>query len=100
MCGIAGIALAGGASVDEAALRAMTASLTHRGPDGEGIFVAPGIGLGHRRLSILDLSDAAAQPMRVEREGPVLDFNGEIYNFASIRRRLEALGVSFVSSGD
>src|SRR4051794_2326955 len=104
MCGIAGIVLRGSAPIDGAILRAMTSRLVHRGPDGEGHFLAPGVGLGHRRLSIVDLSDAAAQPMlRPTRSGSgtdALTFNGEIYDFASVRHDLETEGEHFVSSGD
>jgi asparagine synthase (glutamine-hydrolysing) len=98
VCGIAGVVLAGGAPVDRAVLEAMTDRLEHRGPDGRGVWLAPGVGFGHRRLSIVDLSDAASQPMV---EGAhALTFNGEIYNFASLRGELAALGETFTSSGD
>ena len=92
MCGVAGVALAGGAPVDPGVLGAMIRSLRHRGPDAEGTWFAPGIGLGHRRLSILDVSDAAAQPMVSPEGDAALTFNGEIYNFARMRRALTAQG--------
>jgi asparagine synthase (glutamine-hydrolysing) len=98
LCGIAGVALAGAAPVDEAVLRAMTRTLAHRGPDGERFHLAPGIGLGHRRLVIVDPSDASSQPMRGARG--VLTYNGEIYGYAAARAALEARGERFVSSGD
>jgi asparagine synthase (glutamine-hydrolysing) len=100
MCGIAGVVLRERAPVDEALVRAMTARIAHRGPDGEGAWTAPGVGLGHRRLSILDLSDAAAQPMLAREGRAALTFNGEIYNFAALRAELESLGERFHSSGD
>jgi len=73
--------------------------MTHRGPSGAGLWMAPGVLLGHRRLAILDLTDAAAQPM-VSPLGTVLVFNGEIYNFVELRRELEADGVEIHTSGD
>ncbi len=75
--------------------------MEHRGPDGYGEWVSPSedVFLGHRRLSIIDLSDLAAQPM-IGQSGKVLTYNGEIYNFRSIRDRLESLGRRFRSSGD
>lgn len=81
--------------------RRMCATLARRGPDGDGFFAAePGVALGHRRLSILDLSEAASQPMTLADSGSTLTFNGEIYNFAQIRRTLEDEGEVFTSSGD
>src|SRR5688572_12363942 len=90
MCGIVGVI---GADVDlTPALRA----LAHRGPDGEGVFRRAGVTLGHRRLAILDLGEAAAQPM--ERAGAgVIVFNGEIYDFEAHREKLAA---RFESRGD
>jgi len=83
MCGIAGI-IGSRASVD--AVNAMTRLLRHRGPDGEGSWSAPGVALGHRRLSIIDLSHAADQPMVLGSH--VLTYNGEIYNHAALRAGL------------
>ncbi len=94
MCGIAGLFRPGGG--DEAALsgiaRRMTGTLAHRGPDASGIWTNPsaGIAFGHRRLSILDLSEAGAQPMRSDCGRLAVTFNGEIYNHLDIRSRLEA----------
>src|ERR1700691_4734618 len=99
MCGIVGVALSASAPVDREVLDRMSASLTHRGPDGDGLFLAPGVGLGHRRLSIVDLSPASAQPM-VGPSGTALTFNGEIYNWTSLRTELAALGRRVRSSGD
>jgi asparagine synthase (glutamine-hydrolysing) len=72
----------------------MTSALTHRGPDDEGIWIdeAAGIGLGHRRLSILDLSPAGHQPMHSPSGRFVITFNGEIYNHAKLRRELAQAG--------
>ncbi len=99
MCGIAGI-IAFGGSADPGEIRRMTDALRHRGPDGEGVFTSGPLGLGHRRLSILDVSDAGAQPMATSDGRRVLTFNGEIYNFREERAHLEAQGVRFRSGTD
>ncbi|HJR77250.1 MAG TPA: asparagine synthase (glutamine-hydrolyzing) [Nitrospiraceae bacterium] len=80
--------------VTESYLSRMRDAMVHRGPDGAGLWLSPDgrIGLGHRRLSIIDLSDAAAQPMSNENGTLWVSFNGEIYNHAEIRRELEAFG--------
>ncbi|GAB4135648.1 MAG: asparagine synthase (glutamine-hydrolyzing) [Planctomycetaceae bacterium] len=95
MCGIAGVlSLDGQFEVTEPYLRRMCDAMPHRGPDGDGIWVADNrkVGLGHRRLAIIDLSSTADQPMS-NRAGTVyLTFNGEIYNHAEIRKELIALG--------
>lgn len=86
MCGVAGIFdLEGERVVDEAALRRMAAAIAHRGPDGEGFFSAPGIGLAHRRLAIIDL-EGGAQPFRSADGDNVISYNGEIYNYRDLRR--------------
>lgn len=88
MCGIAGILLTHAANPRQlSAIEAMTARLNHRGPDGEGIWLdrESGIALGHRRLAIVDLSEAGRQPMMSEHQTLVITFNGEIYNFATLR---------------
>jgi asparagine synthase (glutamine-hydrolysing) len=94
MCGIAGLFRPGGGDDGELAGIAarMAARLTHRGPDADGIWTqaAAGIAFGHRRLSILELSEAGAQPMRSECGRLTVTFNGEIYNHLDIRRELEA----------
>ncbi|MEO9600729.1 XrtA/PEP-CTERM system amidotransferase [Parasphingorhabdus sp.] len=100
MCGITGIFhLETAKPVDPDRLRKMTDSLTHRGPDGSGIWTAPGVGLGHRRLSIIDL-EGGAQPMLTPDEAQVLSFNGEIYNFREVRAELEGLGHQFQTNSD
>ena len=100
MCGIAGIVDFRSAVVDETLLRAMTDALAHRGPDDEGVICRPGMGLGHRRLSILDLSPAGRQPMSNEDETVWIVFNGEAYNFEQVRPELEAAGHRFRSTSD
>ena len=92
MCGIAGLLTPGSGDADgiSATLKKMTHSLAHRGPDAEGYWTEGEVALGHRRLSILDLSDAGAQPMRSESGRHVIVFNGEIYNHLDMRRDLAA----------
>ncbi len=86
MCGIAGIVQS--TPVEEKRLQAMTRSLVHRGPDGEGLAIIDGIGFGHRRLSIIDL-EGGAQPMRSDDGKLLIVFNGEIYNYRQLRSKLE-----------
>jgi asparagine synthase (glutamine-hydrolysing) len=81
-------------------LTAMTDSIAHRGPDGEGHYCNGPIALGHRRLSIIDLTDAARQPMETRDGRYVLTYNGEIYNFKELKIELSARGHVFNSSGD
>ncbi|OAN55058.1 asparagine synthase (glutamine-hydrolyzing) [Magnetospirillum moscoviense] len=105
MCGIAGFIqheLAGHPDELRRRAQAMAATLAHRGPDGEGVWVdaAAGVALAHRRLAVIDLSDAAAQPMRTAHGDYTLIYNGEIYNAAQLRRDLEAAGYSFRSRSD
>ena len=100
MCGIAGIVRLNGAPVSREDIDAITDSLGHRGPDGRGVWTNGNIGIGHRRLSIIDLSDAASQPMLSSDESLVLTFNGEIYNFAELRTDLEKQGHTFRSHSD
>src|SRR5689334_1826485 len=98
MCGISGTA--GFAAPD--LLARMTACIAHRGPDDVGTYISPDctIGLGNRRLSILDLSPAGHMPMSNEDGSVWLTYNGEIYNFSTLRGELEALGHSFRSRTD
>ncbi len=100
MCGIAGIHHSDGSPVSGDVLRAMTAALAHRGPDGEGIWTGGGIGLGHRRLAILDLTPAGHQPMATPEGDVVLTYNGEVYNHRELRAELEAKGRRFRSRAD
>ena len=100
MCGITGILNFNGSVVDKLLLRRMTDVLSYRGPDGEGFYVDKNVGLGHRRLAIIDLSDAGKQPM-CNHDGTIwITFNGEIYNFQELRRDLEGRGYRFSSSTD
>ena len=100
MCGIAGIFhLETAKPVDPARVQRMIDIMPHRGPDGSGVWTAPGVGLGHRRLSIIDLS-GGAQPMANQDESLIVTFNGEIYNFAEIRAELEERGHRFRSHSD
>lgn len=99
MCGICGIV----DFADQPALEViedMTEALRHRGPDMGGVCSFPGCGLGHRRLSILDLSSAARQPMLSPDGKVALVFNGEIYNFKELRKTLEARGRRFGTDSD
>jgi asparagine synthase (glutamine-hydrolysing) len=100
MCGIAGILRFDGRCADAGLLAAMTAAVAHRGPDGSGHYVDGPVGLGHRRLAIIDLSDAASQPLSNEDGTIRVSYNGEIYNFAEIRVELEARGHRFRSHTD
>jgi asparagine synthase (glutamine-hydrolysing) len=95
MCGVVGIVdLRGAAPIDHALIERMSASLVHRGPDQDGEHFEPGVGLAHRRLSIIDLS-GGRQPLFNEDETVVAVYNGEIYNFQVLIRELEGLGHRF-----
>jgi len=95
MCGITGIFdLTGARPVDQPMLERMNATQTHRGPDGDGFHVEPGVGLGHRRLSIIDLT-GGKQPLYNEDGSVAVTFNGEIYNFQPLMAELAALGHVF-----
>src|SRR4051812_13489642 len=89
MCGIAGIL---GESWLPADLNAMVQAQAHRGPDGDGVYLDPQrrAGLGHNRLSVIDLSEAGGQPMISPDGNSVITFNGEIYNYLELRRELES----------
>ena len=100
MCGIVGIFNTNGAPVSPVVLRKMTDAVSHRGPDGEGFYTDSLIGLGHRRLAILDLTPAGHQPMMTEDRTVSITYNGEIYNFVELRVELEALGYKFRSNTD
>lgn len=100
MCGIAGIVTKDGTPPAEGDVSYMTDALKYRGPDGRGVWVAPGVGLGHRRLAIIDLSDRGAQPMHSEDKRYTITFNGEIYNYKELRVELQNNGVHFHSDSD
>jgi asparagine synthase (glutamine-hydrolysing) len=100
MCGITGILhLDRGRKVDDIALKKMTDIISYRGPDGEGFYVNGNIGLGHRRLSIIDLH-TGDQPMGNQAGDIILVFNGEIYNYIELRQELIALGHNFRTQSD
>lgn len=99
MCGICGIFNFNSAPIDRELLRTMTAIIKHRGPDGDGSFVSEGIGLGHRRLSIIDLG-GGAQPISNEDYTIHIVFNGEIYNYIELREELKQHGHIFKTQSD
>lgn len=100
MCGIAGVVNLTGEPVGQDLLKRMTDAIAHRGPDGEGWFTAGGVGLGNRRLSIIDLSEHGRQPMANETGDVVVTYNGAIYNFRELRAELETRGHRFRSTTD
>ncbi|MEW9034024.1 MAG: asparagine synthase (glutamine-hydrolyzing), partial [Planifilum fimeticola] len=100
MCGICGIIDLDENPVEKNQLRSMLPSLERRGPDDEGWLVRPGVALGHRRLSIIDLTEKGRQPMVDEELGLSVVCNGEIYNYRELKRELTALGYRFFSSSD
>ena len=106
MCGICGKISFNGESISPELIRSMRAAIARRGPDDMGIFLSEDngsgvqVGLGHRRLSIIDLSPAAHQPMSNEDGTIWLTYNGEIYNYKDLRRELEAKGHRFRSDSD
>lgn len=100
MCGIAGIFHLDSQPASPVLLRRMTDIIAHRGPDGEGQYVDGSLGLGHRRLAILDLSPAGHQPMRSTDGRFTISYNGEVYNFQELRTELESHGHYFRSQTD
>lgn len=100
MCGIVGIANLDGAPVPDGILRRMTDSVAHRGPDSEGQYTRGPVGIGQRRLAIIDLSPAGHQPMANETGDVQVVFGGEIYNYQALRVELEASGHRFRSHTD
>ncbi|MBX7134667.1 MAG: asparagine synthase (glutamine-hydrolyzing) [Fimbriimonadaceae bacterium] len=99
MCGIAGVLSLDGRPVPERMVGNMIGALAHRGPDGEGFFVDSAVSLGHRRLSIIDLDERAAQPMRYG-DRFVITFNGDIYNYLELRGELEQKAHRFHTNSD
>jgi asparagine synthase (glutamine-hydrolysing) len=99
MCGIAGLATASGQAPDPERVSRMVSAIHHRGPDGTGRHVEPGIGLGHARLSIIDL-EGGAQPIHNEDQTVWISYNGEVFNYIELRRSLEAKGHRFYTSTD
>jgi asparagine synthase (glutamine-hydrolysing) len=100
MCGLAGELRFDGRAADRATVARMTACMVHRGPDGEGMWAEGPVALGHRRLAIIDLSAAGAQPMRDDETGSTIVFNGCIYNHHQLRDELRSLGHTFRSTSD
>jgi asparagine synthase (glutamine-hydrolysing) len=89
MCGIAGILDFNNKSIKKNEIQSMIDSISHRGPDGEGTFLEDSVGLGHKRLSIFDLSMAGKQPMKSSDDRFIITFNGEVYNWPEIRKQLK-----------
>ncbi|MGE4553905.1 MAG: asparagine synthase (glutamine-hydrolyzing) [Desulfovibrionaceae bacterium] len=100
MCGICGYLNLSGAPADAALAGRMARAIAHRGPDGQGQWAAGPVALGHRRLAILDLSEAGAQPMHSADGRYAIAYNGEVYNFRELRGELEGLGHAFRSRTD
>lgn len=100
MCGITGIINLNRERVDESVISLMTDSIAHRGPDGRGVFIDGNIALGHRRLSILDVSEKGSQPMHSRTKNWTIVFNGCIYNFNELKQELINKGCSFKSTTD
>ena len=100
MCGICGELRFDGTRPDQQTLLNMMARLQRRGPDASGQYAAGPLALGHRRLSIIDLSERSSQPMVDRQLGLVLVFNGTIYNYPDLREQLRARGYNFFSDGD
>jgi len=100
MCGVVGFINFNQEPASPILLKKMTDSVAHRGPDGEGHWIDGSVGIGHRRLSIIDLSPAGHQPMQTADGRFILSYNGEVYNFKQIRSQLEAEGIQFRSGTD
>jgi asparagine synthase (glutamine-hydrolysing) len=99
VCGIFGLINKTGPA-DADLVRRLTDMVAHRGPDGRGVRVSGNVGLGHRRLAIIDLSEDGAQPMRDTRHPIWITYNGEIYNYLELRAELETMGFVFKTSSD
>ena len=100
MCGIAGLIYLNKQKVSPDLLKKMTNSLVHRGPDGEGYWIENNVGIGHRRLSIIDLSNHGAQPMQSQDQRYIISYNGEIYNYLELKDELIQLGYKFKTHTD
>ena len=100
MCGITGLINCNGEPASPVILKNMTDAIVHRGPDGEGQWIEDNVGIGHRRLAIIDLSPAGHQPMISADHRYVLSYNGEVYNYRELRTELEAEGYWFRSQTD
>lgn len=100
MCGIAGLIAKAGADAPLDVIQQMTDAVSHRGPDGQGIWRQGQVSFGHRRLSIIDLSELGKQPMEDKATGCVVTYNGEIYNYLELKAELQVLGHAFKSGSD
>ena len=100
MCGIAGILHLNGSHVEHNILKKMTDIISHRGPDGEGHWIEKYVGLGHRRLSVIDPTLAGRQPMQTHDKRFVITYNGEVYNYLKIKQELKKRGYHFNSRTD
>ncbi|SDQ16523.1 asparagine synthase (glutamine-hydrolysing) [Curtobacterium sp. UNCCL20] len=100
MCGLAGEIRFDGRAPDVGAVARMTGCMVHRGPDGDGLWARGPVALGHRRLSIVDLSTAGAQPMVLPRQGLTIAYNGMVYNYVQLRDELRGKGHEFFSTSD
>lgn len=100
MCGLAGEIRFDGRAPDVGAVARMTGCMVHRGPDGDGLWARGPVALGHRRLSIVDLSTAGAQPMVLPRAGLTIAYNGMVYNYEQLRDELRGKGHEFFSTSD
>ena len=100
MCGFTGILNLKGDLISPRFLKKMTHELSHRGPDGEGYWIDGQMGMGHRRLAVIDLSEAGKQPMYTSDSRFVLAYNGEIYNYLEYKKKLEGYGIEFKSKTD
>ena len=100
MCGIAGVVQFRGIAVKQPIIDRMTDVLEHRGPDGRGTWLNKNVGIGHRRLSVIDTSIDGKQPFVDDKNSVVLTYNGELYNFKELRKKLQSLGHVFRSRTD
>jgi len=100
MCGIAGLINLNGDPVSPIILKRMTDAIAHRGPDGDGHWIEGNVGLGHRRLAVLDTSSAGNQPMVSKNGRYIISYNGEIYNYRELRSELSSAGYIFYSNSD
>ena len=102
MCGIAGIIRLNKKPIRQSKLKTMTETLVHRGPDGEGHWLNQkcNVGFGHRRLSVIDLTESANQPMHYSDNRLTITYNGEIYNYIEIKKELKSKGYKFITSSD
>lgn len=100
MCGIAGIRRLDGRAADQGVVEEMCRAIAHRGPDDHGIYLDGEVGLGHRRLSVIDLTPSGHQPMSLPCDTLWITYNGELYNYRELRHELEARGVAFRTASD